>query len=218
MATVTTRSPIAALEDDVRPEPMIALLPATSITNAWGDFRYQQYRDTRNGLVHSVLAKGNVTQEQVLVRIHSECLTGDVFGSRRCDCGEQLDAALAAIERVGRGILLYLRGHEGRGIGLGNKLKAYALQEQGLDTVDANSALGLPIDARTYSAAIEILRIFEVNDVALLTNNPDKTAALRAAGIACTAVAMPATCYPHNQGYLRTKIARMGHDGLLGSR
>lgn len=218
MVSPEPRSTSAASERGIRLETQVHSLSATSIANAWGTFRHLRFHDTRDGLIHSALLRGDVINDRMLVRIHSECLTGDVFGSRRCDCGEQLQAALAAIDRAGRGILIYLRGHEGRGIGLGNKLKAYALQEQGLDTLDANAALGLPIDARSYTAASDILRALNVAEVALLSNNPDKIFALRSAGIGCTAVPMPARRYPHNESYLQTKVVRMGHDGLLGPR
>jgi len=143
--------------------------------------------------------------------MHSECLTGDLFGSERCDCGEQLHAALAAIGREGRGILLYLR-QEGRGIGLVNKLRAYALQDEGLDTVAANRHLGLPIDARTYDGAAAILRDLEISSIRLLTNNPAKVAGLAAAGIAIAErvpLVMPPR--PANARYLATKRDLLGH-------
>jgi GTP cyclohydrolase II len=146
-----------------------------------------------------------------LVRLHSECLTGDVLGSMRCDCGQQLDAALEAIAREPSGVLLYLP-QEGRGIGLANKIRAYALQDQGLDTVDANLALGLPVDRRDYAAAALILRHLGLRRVRLLTNNPLKTAALERHGIQVVE-RVPITVPPNdiNSGYLRTKANRMGH-------
>lgn len=169
--------------------------------------------------VHIALIRGVVAGGDVLARVHSECVTGDVFGSRKCDCGEQLAAAMEAVANSGRGVIVYLRGHEGRGIGLINKLKAYALQEQGLDTVDANVALGLPVDARDYRAAAIILRYLRVRSVALLTNNPDKVAHLRDSGVSCArTVAMPSTVHRHNARYLETKIARLGHSGLGAPR
>ncbi|MGZ5399262.1 MAG: GTP cyclohydrolase II, partial [Nocardioides sp.] len=154
----------------------------------------------------------NAAGEPVLVRVHSECLTGDVFGSHRCDCGPQLDEALERIVSEGRGIVVYLRGHEGRGIGLVAKLQAYALQDEGRDTVDANLDLGLPADARHYGAATQILRDLGVATVRLLTNNPDKTASLEDYGVA-VAERVPLTPRPndHNLAYLRTKRDRMGH-------
>lgn len=147
-----------------------------------------------------------------VVRLHSECLTGDVVGSLRCDCGPQLDAALARIGEEGAGVVVYLRGHEGRGIGLLPKLKAYELQDQGADTVEANLALGLPADSREYSVGAQILRDLGVNRVRLLTNNPDKARDLERHGItvvSCESIAIAPN--PHNEAYLRTKAARMGH-------
>lgn len=164
---------------------------------------------------HLALLREPLGTHDVLTRIHSECLTGDVLGSLRCDCGEQLDRALAAISDHGAGVLIYLRGHEGRGIGLGRKLLAYALQEQGLDTIEANLALGLPVDARDYSPAISALAQLGIRSVRLLTNNPDKPAALAAGGIECSEVVpMPATVTPYNREYLATKAAALGHLGL----
>jgi GTP cyclohydrolase II len=158
-------------------------------------------------LTHGELI-GNPTP---LVRLHSECLTGDVLGSLRCDCGEQLDAALALIARAESGVLLYLP-QEGRGIGLGNKIRAYALQDQGLDTVDANLALGLPVDRRDYAAAAQVLLSLGLQRVRLLTNNPAKSAALERHGVR-VAERVPLTVSPNavNYQYLRTKADRMGH-------
>jgi 3,4-dihydroxy 2-butanone 4-phosphate synthase/GTP cyclohydrolase II len=150
---------------------------------------------------------------RVLARVHSECLTGDVFGSHRCDCGPQLDEALSRIVEEGRGVVIYLRGHEGRGIGLVEKLRAYALQDAGRDTVEANLDLGLPADARHYGAATQILRDLGVHSVRLLTNNPDKTISLEEYGVP-VAARVPLTPRPndHNLAYLQTKRDRMGHD------
>ncbi len=153
----------------------------------------------------------------VLVRAHSECLTGDVFGSRRCDCGAQLEASMAAIAAEGRGVVLYLRGHEGRGIGLLSKLQAYQLQDAGADTVDANLELGLPADAREYSAGAQILADLGVRSVRLLTNNPEKVSGLSAFGVQVTGrVPLPAAATPENLRYLTVKRDRLGHfiDGL----
>jgi 3,4-dihydroxy 2-butanone 4-phosphate synthase / GTP cyclohydrolase II len=149
--------------------------------------------------------------------VHSECLTGDVFGSRRCDCGDQLDASMAAIAAEGRGIVLYLRGHEGRGIGLLSKLRAYQLQDAGADTVDANLELGLPADAREYSTGAQILADLGVRSVRLLTNNPEKVTGLSGFGIEVAGrVALPVTPTPENLRYLTVKRDRLGHliDGL----
>jgi 3,4-dihydroxy 2-butanone 4-phosphate synthase/GTP cyclohydrolase II len=150
--------------------------------------------------------------EPVLTRVHSECLTGDVFGSQRCDCGPQLDEALERVVEEGRGVVVYLRGHEGRGIGLVAKLEAYALQDSGRDTVDANLDLGLPADARHYGAASQVLRDLGVSRVRLLTNNPEKSEALEDFGIVVED-RVPLTPRPneHNLRYLRTKRDRMGH-------
>ena len=151
----------------------------------------------------------------MLVRVHSECLTGDVFGSRRCDCGEQLRAALCAIARAERGVLVYVRGHEGRGIGLGPKLRAYSLQDRGLDTVDANVTLGYPADGRAYSGAASVLRALGVRRCRLLTNNPDKCIGLASHGIdVVERVPLLIEPNPDNARYLRSKQDRLGH--LLG--
>jgi 3,4-dihydroxy 2-butanone 4-phosphate synthase/GTP cyclohydrolase II len=149
----------------------------------------------------------------VLVRVHSECLTGDVLGSLRCDCGPQLDAALAAVAAEGRGVVLYVRGHEGRGIGLMHKLQAYQLQDAGADTVDANLALGMPADARDYGTGAQILADLGVRSMRLLTNNPAKRAGLEGYGLAIIGrVPLPIRPNPENLRYLRTKRDRMGHD------
>src|ERR671916_2132730 len=157
--------------------------------------------------------------ETLLVRVHSECLTGDVFGSRRCDCGEQLDAALARIAREGSGVVVYLRGHEGRGIGLAHKLRAYHLQEQGRDTVEANLDLGLPVDGREYGIGSQILVDLGVTTMRLLTNNPAKYGGLDGFGLQIVE-RVPLQSQPHaeNLRYLRTKQRRMGHllEGLEG--
>lgn len=147
-----------------------------------------------------------------LVRVHSECLTGDVLRSLRCDCGAQLDHALAAIAAEGRGVLLYMRGHEGRGIGIGHKIRAYALQEHGLDTVEANAAQGLPVDGRVYDAAAAILADLGLSGVRLLTNNPAKCEGLARGGIEVVErVPIETGARPENLGYLRTKRAKLGH-------
>jgi 3,4-dihydroxy 2-butanone 4-phosphate synthase/GTP cyclohydrolase II len=155
--------------------------------------------------------RGTGGGEDVLVRVHSECLTGDVFGSERCDCGAQLDAAMAKIAERGRGVVLYLRGHEGRGIGLLSKLQAYELQDAGVDTVDANLKLGLPVDAREYSVAAQLLDDLGVRSVRLLTNNPAKIEALAAHGFGVTRIPLPPLTTPHNLRYLTTKRDRLGH-------
>jgi 3,4-dihydroxy 2-butanone 4-phosphate synthase/GTP cyclohydrolase II len=193
----------------------IATIP---LPTARGTYDATLLRTHPDGLEHIALVAGEVTgtAEPVLVRIHSECATGDLFGSRRCDCGQQLDAALDAIAAAGRGVLLYERGHEGRGIGLAEKFRAYALQDAGADTVDANLLLGHPVDARDFAPAAAVLRHLGVASVRLLTNNPDKVDALRRAGLAVTATPLRATPAPQNIRYLRTKQDRMRHDLALG--
>ncbi|WP_224404049.1 3,4-dihydroxy-2-butanone-4-phosphate synthase [Pseudonocardia sp. ICBG1034] len=166
-----------------------------------------------DGVEHLALVLGDPTVLPApLVRLHSECLTGDVLGSRRCDCGEQLDAAMSAIAAAGAGAVLYLRGHEGRGIGLVDKIRAYALQETGCDTVEANTRLGLPVDARDYAPAVALLRTLGLAEVTLLTNNPDKVESLRNSGIAVADVRpLQIAARPENRRYLDTKRRRLGH-------
>ncbi len=176
-----------------------------------GTFRVVVFRERRSGVEHLAMVKGDATGDGVLVRIHSECLTSEVLGSLKCDCRAQLDRALDLVARRGRGIVLYLR-QEGRGIGLGNKIRAYALQAQGHDTYEANRLLGFPDDLRRYDVAAEMLRLLGVTGVDLVTNNPLKLAALVDAGIPVRRrVALPSPANPHNIGYLETKRARTGH-------
>ncbi|UFN45288.1 bifunctional 3,4-dihydroxy-2-butanone-4-phosphate synthase/GTP cyclohydrolase II [Nocardioides okcheonensis] len=186
----------------------------TRLPTRHGDFTAYGYRITIDGSEHVALVHGDISgPEPVLTRVHSECLTGDVFGSQRCDCGPQLDEALAAVVAEGRGVVVYLRGHEGRGIGLVAKLQAYQLQDGGRDTVDANLDLGLPADARHYGTATQVLRDLGVRSVRLMTNNPDKTASLEDFGVH-VAERVPLTPHPndHNLAYLLTKRDRMGHE------
>ncbi|WP_312395930.1 GTP cyclohydrolase II [Kocuria sp.] len=173
---------------------------------------------TFGNVTHVAMLMGDPAQaEAPIVRMHSECLTGDTLGSHRCDCGDQLEAALQAIAAEGTGILLYLRGHEGRGIGLAAKLRAYALQDDGMDTVDANRALGLPDDARDYTAAAEMLRHLGIPTVRLLSSNPAKAEALTSLGITVAdRVVLPVLDRPENSHYLQTKRRRMRHDPLAG--
>src|SRR6202167_6159132 len=169
------------IEHRRRTERLVTRVAETVIPNAYGEWRAYGYRSDIDGAEHLALVLGDLDEdegEDVLVRVHSECLTGDVFGSERCDCGAQLDAAMARIAERGRGVVLYLRGHEGRGIGLLSKLQAYELQDNGVDTVDANLELGLPVDAREYSVAAQLLDDLGVRSVRLLTNNPAKADAL----------------------------------------
>jgi 3,4-dihydroxy 2-butanone 4-phosphate synthase/GTP cyclohydrolase II len=188
------------------------------IRTDFGEFRFLGYRDA-GGLEHLAVLQGDVRGEAVLCRVHSECLTGEVFHSRRCECGAQLDLALQRIAACGRGVLVYLR-QEGRGIGLLNKIRAYALQDQGADTVEANLALGFAGDLRSYGVAAEILRDLGVASVLLLSNNPDKARGLQTAGIDVQQrLPHVAGVHAENAAYLRTKRSRMGHDypeGALG--
>jgi 3,4-dihydroxy 2-butanone 4-phosphate synthase/GTP cyclohydrolase II len=206
-----------------RTENHVVRVAETRLPTRHGSFLAFGYRITIDDSEHVALVYGDPadlrTGVPVLTRVHSECLTGDVFGSERCDCGPQLDEALELIVKEGRGVAVYLRGHEGRGIGLLAKLQAYQLQDGGRDTVDANLDLGLPADARHYGAATQILRDLGIDRVRLLTNNPDKTQSLEAYGIRVTE-RVPLTPRPndHNLTYLRTKRDRMGHvlPGLSG--
>lgn len=179
----------------------------------YGDFRAIAYRSEIDASEHIAMVVGDIGDgENVLVRVHSECLTGDVFGSQRCDCGPQLHSAMRQVASEGRGIVLYVRGHEGRGIGLLDKLRAYALQDQGHDTVDANVELGLPVDARDYGTGAQILVDLGVRSMRLLTNNPAKRAGLEGYGLSI-AERVPLVIDPnqHNADYLDTKAARLGH-------
>jgi len=196
-----------------RYERHVMRVAETRLPTAHGRFTAYGYRITIDGSEHVALVHGDVTgDEPVLTRVHSECLTGDVFGSSRCDCGPQLDEALARIVQEGRGVVVYLRGHEGRGIGLVAKLQAYQLQDGGRDTVDANLDLGLPADARHYGAATQILRDLGVRSVRLLTNNPDKVTSLTEYGVpVIERVPLAVRPNDHNLGYLLTKRDRMGH-------
>lgn len=178
-----------------------------------GVFVAHAYRSLLDDTGQVALVMGEPHRDPAaLVRVHSECLTGDVFGSLRCDCGDQLDAALATVAAEGAGVVVYLRGHEGRGIGLLHKIRAYALQDRGHDTVDANLALGLPVDSRTYGVAAQILVDLGVRRIRLLTNNPEKLAGLAGYGLTEVArVPLPVSPNPENVRYLETKRARLGH-------
>ncbi|WP_300019544.1 bifunctional 3,4-dihydroxy-2-butanone-4-phosphate synthase/GTP cyclohydrolase II [Pseudonocardia sp.] len=199
-------------------EKHVVRVAQARIPTAHGEFVAYGYDSVLDGIEHIAMVRGDIGTagdpgEDVLVRVHSECLTGDVMGSLRCDCGPQLDAALAAVAAEGRGVVLYMRGHEGRGIGLLHKLQAYQLQEAGADTVDANLALGLPADARDYGMGAQILVDLGVRSMRLLTNNPDKRAGLEGYGLTVTGrVPLPVRAVPENLAYLRAKRDRMGHD------
>ena len=193
--------------------PLVRRRAEAAIPTRYGRFRAIGYESLEDARHHVALVKGRVAGEEgVLVRMHSECLTGDVFASLRCDCGFQLHEAMRRIGEAGSGVVLYMRGHEGRGIGLIDKLAAYALQEQGRDTVEANLDLGLPEDSRDYGAGARILADLGVNSLRLLTNNPAKRAGVEAYGArVIERVPLIAGENDHNRKYLRTKVAKLGH-------
>ena len=197
-------------------ERLVVRGPAARLPTPHGDFTAHIYRSVLDGVEHIALVKGEVAgADNVLVRVHSECLTGDILGSLRCDCGQQLQTALARIAREGSGVVVYLRNHEGRGIGLADKLRAYALQDQGLDTVEANQQLGLPVDARSYDVGAQILTDLGLTTIRLLSNNPAKIHGLetyRLRIVERLPLLTTPTC--ENRAYLRTKQTKLGH--LLG--
>ncbi len=195
-----------------RKEMLVERVVATALPTEFGDFTAVGFRSLVDDKHHVAMVKGDVDgKEDVLVRVHSECLTGDVFHSLRCDCGDQLAAALSMIEREGSGVLLYL-SQEGRGIGLLNKLRAYRLQEEGLDTVDANLKLGLPADLRDYGIGAQILRDLGLTSIRILTNNPKKIVGLEGHGLSVSEqVPIETRSNPHNESYLRTKRDKLGH-------
>ncbi|GAB3679333.1 bifunctional 3,4-dihydroxy-2-butanone-4-phosphate synthase/GTP cyclohydrolase II [Actinocorallia lasiicapitis] len=197
-----------------RTETLVSRDAETTIPNRFGQWQAVGYTSRIDGGEHIAMVLGDLSDgRDVLVRVHSECLTGDVLHSERCDCGTQLDAAMEEISAAGRGVIVYLRGQEGRGIGLIAKLRAYALQDGGADTVDANLELGHPVDARDYTNAAHILTDLGVKSLSLLTNNPAKTAALAEFGLEITGrVALPARVTEHNRRYLTVKRDRLGHE------
>ena len=197
-----------------RTEDHVQRVATTRLPTEHGDFTAVGFRSVIDGIEHVALVRGDVGDgEDLLVRVHSECLTGDVFASLRCDCGPQLHAAMRMVAEEDRGIVLYMRGHEGRGIGLLHKLQAYNLQDAGRDTVDANLELGLPADARDYGVGAQILSDLGVKSMRLLTNNPEKRAGLEGYGLSIID-RVPLVIEPndHNAEYLRTKVERMGHE------
>jgi 3,4-dihydroxy 2-butanone 4-phosphate synthase / GTP cyclohydrolase II len=195
-----------------RTEELVERVVETRLPTAFGEFAAIGYRSLVDDKHHVAMVKGEVAgRPDVLVRVHSECLTGDVFHSLRCDCGEQLESALAMIEREGEGVLLYL-SQEGRGIGLLNKLRAYRLQEDGLDTVDANLKLGLPADLRDYGIGAQILSDLGLSSIRILTNNPRKIVGMEGYGLSVTdQVPIESVPNPHNEAYLRAKRDKLGH-------
>ncbi len=196
-----------------RSEKLVRRVSEARVPTRHGDFTCVAYESLLDGETHIAFVRGSVQgADDVLVRVHSECLTGDVFGSLRCDCGPQLDAALARVAAEGAGVVVYLRGHEGRGVGLSHKLRAYELQDAGRDTVDANLELGLPVDGREYGIGAQILVDLGVTTMRLMTNNPAKYGGLEGFGLEIVErVPLQAIPNPENIEYLRTKRERMGH-------
>jgi 3,4-dihydroxy 2-butanone 4-phosphate synthase/GTP cyclohydrolase II len=203
------------IEYRLQNESLIRKEVVVDMPTDWGIFKLHAYTQLNTGDVHLALVKGSWREnEPVLVRVHSCCLTGDVFGSKRCDCGGQLHDAMFMVEQEGKGVVLYMN-QEGRGIGLLNKLKAYALQEQGLDTVEANLQLGFGMDDRDYGVGAQILRDLGVCKIRLMTNNPKKRAGLKGYGLEIVEnVAIEPISNPHNEKYLKTKRDKMGHEIL----
>jgi 3,4-dihydroxy 2-butanone 4-phosphate synthase / GTP cyclohydrolase II len=200
-------------------EKLVERVVEARIPTAHGTFTAVGYRSLVDDRQHIALTMGEMGDgESVLTRVHSECLTGDVFGSLRCDCGDQLDMALARVAADGRGVVLYIRGHEGRGIGLLHKLAAYRLQDEGMDTVDANVNLGLPVDARDYGVGAQILYDLGVRSMRLMTNNPQKRAGIEGYGLRIEEqVPLAVDANEENRDYLQTKASRLGHQMDLGT-
>lgn len=194
-------------------DSLVSHISSARLPTKYGEFSIHVYESVIDGTQHFALVKGNIhAQEAVPVRVHSECLTGDILGSCRCDCGAQLDMAIRYIAEQGLGVVVYLRGQEGRGIGFGHKIRAYALQDLGYDTVDANLQLGFPIDAREYGMAAQILKDLQLTSVRLITHNPKKFFGLQRLGIQILdRIILPVSISAENEGYLRTKKERMGH-------
>jgi 3,4-dihydroxy 2-butanone 4-phosphate synthase/GTP cyclohydrolase II len=194
-------------------EVLVARVAEAAIPTEWGEYRAVAYESLIDGRTHVALVLGEIGDGVgVLTRVHSECLTGDVFGSLRCDCGRQLDRALELVGEEGRGVVLYVRGHEGRAIGLTHKLRAYELQDQGRDTVEANLELGFGADQRDYGIGAQILSDLGVRTMRLLTNNPDKRAGLEGYGLEIEErIGLQTETNPYNVDYLRTKQEKLGH-------
>jgi 3,4-dihydroxy 2-butanone 4-phosphate synthase/GTP cyclohydrolase II len=194
-------------------ERLVERMGEAAVPTEFGTFTCVAYKSTIDNIEHLAFVKGTITgEEPILVRVHSECLTGDVFGSRRCDCGPQLATAMQMVDEAGAGVIVYLRGHEGRGIGIGHKIRAYSLQDEGFDTVDANTELGLPIDSREYGIGAQILADLGVHELKLMTNNPAKYGGLGGYGLTVVErIPLNTIPTPENEAYLRTKRERMGH-------
>ncbi|PIT19431.1 GTP cyclohydrolase II [Snodgrassella communis] len=199
-------------QNQIKDHSPVRFIASCRLPTQWGEFTMYGFEDIRNRHEHVALTVGDIASSQaVLGRIHSECLTGDALFSKRCDCGPQLEAAMKAVQQAGCGVIVYLR-QEGRGIGLLNKIRAYKLQDEGLDTVDANLALGLPVDARDFSLAKDILDYLGIHSVQLMTNNPQKVATLQAHGInVVNRIPLHVGQNPENQHYLHTKIEKLKH-------
>jgi 3,4-dihydroxy 2-butanone 4-phosphate synthase/GTP cyclohydrolase II len=207
-------SSIAALVEWRRQkERLVERIGSARVPTEWGEFECVAYRSTLDGIEHLAFVRGDVGNgTPLLTRVHSECLTGDVFGSLRCDCGDQLASAMKLIAEDGRGVLVYLRGHEGRGIGIGHKIRAYSLQDQGLDTVDANVKLGLPVDNREYGIGAQILADLGATELRLMTNNPAKYGGIAGYGLSVVErVPIVTEMTDENRSYLSTKRDRLGH-------